>query len=442
MSGRPPIRTVTHRTITLKGSLMHVIITAIGSAGDVHPFIGIGRTLAARGHRITFCASAVFAPVIERCGFKFLPLGTREEYQAVMADPALWHPRTSLPTLWKTVGGTLREQYRLLEQACDDDTILLGSLWAFSARLLQERHGIPLVTGQVTPFAIWSPLARPVHPPGTNLPAFVPYPLRRLLLGVIEHTFLDRLMKPELNGFRRELGLPAVKRIISQWISSPDRVLGLFPDWFAPIQQDWPAQTVLTGFPLFDESGFEAPDAELEDFLNASPPVVFTPGSTTVNAEQYFAAAAKALKLIDRRGVFLTRQPVDPSLSSDGRILVRPYVPMSRILPHTSALVHHGGVGTTALAIAAGVPQITTPFAHDHFDNAARMQRLGCGLQVSTPASAEALASALDTVLNSADVRASCERYSKAMASGDSAREAAALQIEAIARRAATYRVA
>jgi rhamnosyltransferase subunit B len=58
---------------------MHVIITAVGSAGDVHPFVGIGRTLVARGHRVTFCASAAFAPLIERCGFNFLPLGTREE---------------------------------------------------------------------------------------------------------------------------------------------------------------------------------------------------------------------------------------------------------------------------------------------------------------------------------------------------------------------------
>ncbi|MFC6338138.1 glycosyltransferase [Pseudomonas sp. CCM 7891] len=419
---------------------MHVIITAIGSAGDVHPFIGIGRTLAARGHRITFCASAAFAPVIERCGFKFLPLGTAEEYRTIMADPALWHPRTSLPTLWKSVAGTLREQYRLLEQACDDDTVMLGSLWAFSARLLQEKHGIPLITGQVTPFAIWSPLARPTHPPGTNLPAFVPYPLRRLLLGVIEHTFLDRLMKPELNAFRRELGLPPVKRIISQWISSPDRVLGLFPDWFAPIQQDWPAQTVLTGFPLFDESSFQEPDAELEDFLSEASPVVFTPGSTTVNSEQYFSAAAQALKLVGRRGVFLTSQPVGP-LPSDGRILVRRYVPMSRILPHSSALVHHGGIGTTALAITAGVPQVATPFAHDQFDNATRMERMGCGLQVLAPASAESLAAALDKVLSSHDIRASCERYSKLIASGDSASEAAALQVEALAR-THKYRVA
>ncbi|MDB6452031.1 hypothetical protein PII48_24555, partial [Serratia sp. 21NM0010] len=74
------------------------------------------------------------------------------------------------------------------------------------------------------------------HPPGTNLPGFVPYRMKRLLLGLIERAFLDRVMAPQLNSFRQELGLPAVKRIISQWISSPDRVLGLFPQWFAPVQ--------------------------------------------------------------------------------------------------------------------------------------------------------------------------------------------------------------
>lgn len=420
---------------------MHVIITAIGSAGDVHPFVGIGRTLAARGHRITFCTSAAFAPLIERCGFKFLPLGTAEEYRAYMANPALWDPRTSLPALWKIVSSTLREQYRLLEKACDDDTVMLGSLWAFSARLLQEKHGIALITGQVTPFAIWSPFARPTHPPGTNLPAFVPYPMRRLLLGVIERAFLDRLMMPELNGFRRELGLPPVKRIISQWISSPNRVLGLFAPWFAPIQRDWPAQTVLTGFPLFDESGFQQPDTQLEDFLHETQPVVFTPGSTAVDAAQYFAKAARALKSLDRRGVFLTNQPVDPALAADGRILVRRYVPMSRILPHSSALVHHAGIGTTALAMAAGVPQVATPFAHDQFDNAARMERLGCGLQMPPAAGAASLVAALDQVLSSQEIRSSCERYRQLIPSGASASEAAALQVEALARDA-SYRVA
>ncbi|MEF9673518.1 hypothetical protein QNM99_20260 [Pseudomonas sp. PCH446] len=79
------------------------------------------------------------------------------------------------------------------------------------------------------------------------------------------------------------------------------------------------------------------------------------------------------------------------------------------------------------------VPQIATPFAHDQFDNAARMERLGCGLRVFPPASAESLAKALDQVLNSHEVRASCDRYRKLIPSGESACEAAALQIEALA---------
>ncbi|MEF9673519.1 hypothetical protein QNM99_20265 [Pseudomonas sp. PCH446] len=111
------------------------------------------------------------------------------------------------------------------------------------------------------------------------------------------------------------------------------------------MQHDWPTQTGLTGFPLFDESSFQETDAELDDFLNAASPVVFTPGSTMVDSGQYFAAAVGALKLINRRGVFLTNQPVDPTVAAEGRILVRRYVPMSRILPQSSALVHHGGVG-------------------------------------------------------------------------------------------------
>ncbi|MGF6127581.1 rhamnosyltransferase subunit B [Pseudomonas frederiksbergensis] len=422
---------------------MHVIITAIGSAGDVHPFVGIGRALAARGHRITFCASAAFAPLIERCGFTFLPLGTAEEYEAVMADPALWRTRTSLPTLWKSVASTLRDQYRLLEAACDDETVMLGSLWAFSARLLQEKHGIPLITAQVSPFGFWSAASPSVHPPGTNLPGFVPTPVKRLVLRLVERTFLDGLMKPELNRFRRELGLPPTKRIISEWICSPDGVLGLFPQWFAEVASDWPSHTVLTGFPLFDESGFQQTDSELDDFLSEESPVVFTPGSTQVNGEEYFAAAVTALKAVNRRGVFLTRQPVDLAMAAAGQILVRRYVPMSRILPHTAALVHHGGVGTTALALAAGVPQVATPFAHDQFDNAARMERLGCGVSLLPPASGEALAKALDKVLTSPEVLINCARYRALIPGGESASEAAALQVEALAlARVKTPRVA
>ncbi|MGY2288351.1 glycosyltransferase [Pseudomonas sp. SDO5215_S409] len=413
---------------------MHVIITAIGSAGDVHPFVGIGRTLLARGHRVSFCTSAAFASLIERNGFNFLPLGTVEEYNALMADPELWNPKTSLKSLWSAVASLLREQYACLENACDDQTVLLGSLWAFSARLLHEKKGVPLITAQVSPYGFWSSFAPSTNAPGTNLPDFVPYPVRRLLLNFVERAHLDRTIAPALNEFRAQLGLAPVKHIISRWICSPGQALGLFPDWFAPVQRDWPAGTLLTGFPLFDDPEAHEPDIPLERFLSEAPPVVFTPGSTLVDADQYFAAAAQALKLTRRRGLFLTSQPVDPALLADGTILVRRYVPLSSILARCAALVHHGGIGTLALAIAAAIPQVATPFAHDQFDNAARMVRLGCGVQVFAPLTGESLAAALETALNSDDIRANCQRYQTRISHGQSAGETVAQRLEALVR--------
>ncbi|WP_244096907.1 glycosyltransferase, partial [Burkholderia oklahomensis] len=77
-----------------------VIVTAIGSAGDVHPLLGVSRALAARGHEVVFCTHPPFEAAARASGFAFVPVGTAEEYAQAMADPALWHPRTSFKTLW------------------------------------------------------------------------------------------------------------------------------------------------------------------------------------------------------------------------------------------------------------------------------------------------------------------------------------------------------
>ena len=59
-----------------------------------------------------------------------------------------------------------------------------------------------------------------------------------------------------------------------------------------------------------------------------------------------------------------------------------PYAPFSKLFPRAAIVVHHGGIGTTAQSLAAGVPQLVTPFAHDQFDNAARVVRLGVAEQL------------------------------------------------------------
>jgi rhamnosyltransferase subunit B len=272
----------------------------------------------------------------------------------------------------------------------------------------------------------------PVHKQFT-IPSFLPYPLRAGLLWAFDRGVLDRICAPDINRLRSQLGLPPVKRIMGRWMHSPQGVLGLFPDWFAPPQTDWPPKVTLTGFPLFDEADFRNVDEELENFLVKGPaPIVFTPGSTRIGGLSYYTAAASALNALDCRGIFLASEGTAlPQLTPN--ILVRSYVPLSRLLPRAKALVYHGGIGTASQAFAAGIPQLITPFAHDQFDNAARVESLGCGVQMRSQASGPAMLKALKQLLADGRIQGNCTAFQTRVVSGESACMKALSAIETVA---------
>ncbi|KGB93157.1 MULTISPECIES: glycosyltransferase [Burkholderia] len=374
-----------------------MIVTAIGSAGDVHPMLGIARTLAARGHEVVFCTHAPFEAAVRRCGFAFVPVGTAADYDAAMANPALWDPRTSFRTLWQVIAPTLRPHYDALRALTDADTVLVGTLWAFSARFMQELHGTPYVSVQVSPSTLLSAHAPPTHPRLT-IPARWPLPVKSALMTLIERQVLDRVCGPALDAVRGELGLAPARRVLGRWLHSTDGVLCLFPRWFAPPQPDWPSNHLQSGFPLFNDIAAADDDAALDAFLAAGePPVVFTAGSTLVDHAAYARAAADALSATGARGILLT--PHDDAAQTGDRLLVRRFVPMRALLPRCRALVHHGGIGTAALACEAGIVQVVTPFAHDQFDNAQRVVANGCGVRVDGPLDGARLGAALARVL-------------------------------------------
>ena len=411
---------------------MHIIVIAVGSSGDVHPLLGLSRTFARQGHRVSFCTSPAFAGIVERSGLRFLPFGTVEEYHAAINNPALWNPRTSLKTLWKAVAARIRPLFDLLETEADNDTILAAHPWAFGARLLHEKHGVPLVSLQISPSTFLSAKLPPIHKQFT-IPMSLPYPMRAGLLWAFDRGVLDRICAPDINRIRADLGLPPVARIMGRWMHSPQGVLGLFPEWFAPPQTDWPPKVTLTGFPLFDEADFRSVDGELEEFLAQGPaPVVFTPGSTLVDGLSYYRSAAAALNALGCRGIFLAAKGAAlPRLKPN--ILARSYVPLSRLLPRARALVHHGGIGTASQAFAAGIPQLVTPFAHDQFDNAARIERLGCGFQIDSHGSSEAILAALKRLLEDERIQHNCAAFRPRVVSGESACLKAMSAIEAVA---------
>jgi rhamnosyltransferase subunit B len=164
-------------------------------------------------------------------------------------------------------------------------------------------------------------------------------------------------------------------------IAVPDLSLMLCPEWFARTQPDWPQPLLRVDFPLYEPNPNLAIEPALARFLaSGDAPVVFTPGTGNRQGGYYFRCALEALRQLGRRAIFLT--PHAEQIPSDlpDHVLWQAYLPLRTLLPQVAALVHHGGIGTTAEALRSGTRQLVVPLAHDQFDNAARVEALGAGL--------------------------------------------------------------
>ena len=381
---------------------MNVLITAIGSHGDVHPFIGIATTLKSRGHRVKFIASGYFGELATAAGLDFVPLGTAEEFLAGTRDPDIWHRIKGFSKVAKMVGEMIPLGYQaVVDNVVRGETVLVSSSLAFGARVAQESLRLPGASVHLQPT-----IFRSVYEPMAGGPVWLsglPRTMRGWIEDLADRLFIDPIFARSLNEFRAGLKLPPVRGVMRHWCHSPDRTIGLFPAWYAPPQPDWPQQAVQTGFMLYDEKDVTPLTPELERFLAAgSPPIVFTPGSAMLFGQAFFAAAVEACGLLGRRGVLLSRhtEHLPARLSPD--VIHVPYAPFSRILPRAAAVVHHGGIGSTAQGMACGVPQLLMPMGFDQPDNASRVKRLGIGDWLEPknfcgPAVAKKLAALIDS---------------------------------------------
>ncbi len=358
---------------------MRVVITAIGSAGDVHPFVAVGRELRARGHDVLIHAGAWYEEAVTAAGLSFEPMDTRERYLEVTARKELWDPRRAFPFIMnEAVLATLPALYGKIEAEAKRGAILVGSSLDLAGRLAQERHGAPFVTVHVAP-AILRTLHRIPVFKGMGFVGRMPPWFKRGFWWLSDRIF-DPKWLPRFNEFRRGLGLPAVSRPLNGWWNSPARVLGLWPDWFGPVQPDWPQGLRLTGFPYYDRGLAGALEPDLERWLGEGPPpVVFTHGSANVQGERFFRESLGACERLGLRALFVTSHPGDVPARLPAGVRHEAYVPFGLLLPRAAAVVSHGGIGTVAQGLRAGIPQLAVAMAHDQHDNGSRLKDLGAG---------------------------------------------------------------
>jgi UDP:flavonoid glycosyltransferase YjiC (YdhE family) len=275
---------------------------------------------------------------------------------------------------------------------------------------------VPSATLHLAPSIFRSDYQQPAFAPGRTI-SRAPRWLKRAFYWGVDRFLVDPMIVPSLNDFRRDLGLPPVTRVLKEWVHSPRRVIALFPEWFGPPQPDWPSTLRFAGFPQYDESDQQQLAPSLVKFLDAGePPIVFTPGSANQNAASFFKAAVDASTRLNRRALLLTRftehLPTRPTA-----VHHEAFAPFSRLLPRCAALVHHGGIGTLAQALAAGVPQLTMPMGFDQPDNTTRLVRLGVAKWVApSQFTGERVAPLLDSLLTDPAVAAACAKYSALLA--------------------------
>lgn len=397
---------------------MKILIVAAGSHGDVLPFVGLGRELQRRGHDVRLFASGVFASIAAKAGLPFTEVLSAAEYRRFLADRDATDPRKGMTLLARAVDDSQRRCLALLERECEPGrTLLVGSSLAWATRLLGEIRRVPVATVHLAPSWFRSEHRAPSIGPLGHL-EHAPAVVKRLLWHLMDRRFLDPLFTAPFNAVRAERGLPPVSRLFHRWIHDGDLTLGLFPAWFAPPQPDWPAGLHLAGFP-FDDDGADVPlPPDMQRFLDAGdPPVAFTAGTANATSHAFFDASLRACQLSGRRGLLLTQDEAQlptalpPGMASFG------YVPFKPLLPRLSALVHHGGIGTTSQALRAGVPQLVRPMGFDQFDNARRVLALGVGRQLlPRQYKPERVANALGELLVDPSIRARCAELSRTLA--------------------------
>jgi rhamnosyltransferase subunit B len=358
---------------------MHAILATIGTDGDVFPYLGLGAKLRARGHRVTLATHEPFRARAVDHGFAFQPLVSDEETRAFLNNPDTWHPLKGPAFLARWGADLIGRQYALLaDLARDSDAVLVASPGVLAARLVQEKMSRPLASIVLQPWMIPSVFAPPIMPGGLTLPRWAPRPLGNLYFRAVDVVGAF-LMGGPLQRVRAGLGLAPVRRVF-QWWMSPQRVLGLFPDWYGKPQVDWPSQLRLCGFPLYDGSQRCGLTPEIQAFCcEGAPPVAFTFGTGMMHGERLFDAAVEACRILGVRGLLLTKygQQLPTLLPSFVRHCK--FAPFQELFPYCAAVVHHGGIGTVAKALATATPQLILPLAFDQRDNAMRVKRLGAG---------------------------------------------------------------
>ena len=391
---------------------VRVMVFASGSRGDVQPLVALARGLQGAGHDVTLAAARDFADLVVGHGVRFhaMPVDVGEFLRSDLGKSWLGHsshrPMLELKLLTEMVTATgvpLADEIAAF--AGRADLFVSGVLTAEATRALVEAAGGRHVVALLAPFAPsragWAVLQAPR--PGS-------VSRQNLWSSHVVNWFVAGAFAAVGKAVRRRLGQPpSSRRDFTRVFLETPTVVGVSPA-VLPTPADWPAGHEVTGYWFLDAPEGWLPDASLTAFLAAGPPPVYLGfGSmSTHDADGTLDLMLAALAATGQRGIVhsggagLRREtlPADVLLVDD--------VPHEWLLPLCAAVVHHGGAGSTAAGLRAGVPSGVVAHIGDQPYWGRRLWELGVGAKPMRrhELSEARLAAMIRELTGSADLRA------------------------------------
>ena len=406
---------------------MKVLLTTIGSTGDINPFIAVGWALQQRGQRAVLLVNPYYKEQVLAAGLEFLPLGREADLLRLKDMPDLLDPRKGAGLIWRElVLPNVPLVVEALEAALasgEPPDAVVYHMATLGARWVCQKHAVPCALAALSPLAWMSCKDGSVHSRALFRKSPPEWMLRLTLRAA--RPFLRWRVDGALNPIRARFGYAPARNIFLDHLFGSDLNLGLWSPAFRGTMADDPPRSRICGFTWFD-GGHQVrhADDDVVRFMDAGkPPIVFTMGSTAVAvAGDFYKHAAEACLLLGRRGLLLTGNERNVPRHMPTGVKAFGYARFSAVLPRARAIVHHGGVGTAARALRAGKPTVVIPIVHDEFDNAARVERLGVSVTLQRArVSPRGLAAALRKVLENPAVAARAAEIGGQLAGEDGA---------------------
>lgn len=362
---------------------MHITIIAIGSRGDVQPCVALGLGLKQAGYQVRIVAYGAFADLVRHYGLEFVPIAGDPRGALETQSGQDW--QGSGKNAVKFIRGirnlstlSSRKVFDDIVEACRGTDMILYSMLGAAGYHVAEMMNVPCL------YLLLQPLSRSRETSSILAPALPLGGNYNWWTHILSEQLLWQLVRAPINRWRREslkLNPMPFRGPFDLLYENRTPFIYGFSQFVVPRPSDWPEWHYVTGYWFLDGANDWSPPAGLIDFLShGTRPVSVGFGSMSGHAARHLVELTiEAVTLSNQRAVLLGGWAAAHELDLPDHVYAIESAPHEWLFPRMAAVVHHGGAGTTAAGLRAGLPSVIAPFMGDQPYWGQRVHALGIG---------------------------------------------------------------